>query len=55
MACLIGFKERTLCDEAQHVQKYEDLFEDVKSVTGHEDLDLVMNEFTTKDDENFAR
>lgn len=48
-------KEKALIDESQHVRKFEDLFQNVRSVTGHEDLERVVNEFTAKDEENFAR
>lgn len=48
-------KEKALIEESQHVQKFEDLFENVRSVTGHNDLERVVNEFTAKDEENFAR
>ena len=48
-------KEKALIEESQHVQKYEDLFENVRNVTGHNDLERVVNEFTAKDEENFAR
>lgn len=42
-------------EEEQHVQKMETLFDDVKQVTGHSDLERVVHEYTAKDDENFAR
>ena len=55
LVLLTGVKEKALIEESQHVQKYEDLFENVRNVTGHNDLERVVNEFTAKDEENFAR
>lgn len=51
----IGVKEKALNEESLHVSKYEELFHNVRGVTGHKDLEKVVIEFTTKDEENFAR
>lgn len=42
-------------DETQHVHKYEALFQSVREVSGHGDLEKVVNDFTAKDEENFSR
>jgi len=42
-------------EEEEHIRKYEELFHNVKAVTGHEFLEKVVKEFTVNDEENFSR
>lgn len=48
-------KEKALNEEMSHVHRYEELFVKVRSVTGHKNLENVVNDFTVKDGENFAK
>ena len=50
-----GVKEKALNEESAHVQKFEELFHSVRDVTGHGDLEKVVNDFTAKDEANFSK
>ncbi|XP_067928737.1 coiled-coil domain-containing protein 63-like [Watersipora subatra] len=51
----MSVKEKALNEESSNVQKFEELFNSLRNVTGHNDLENVVQDFTTKDEDNFAK